>query len=265
VWLERALHIVERFFGDDNSADHSLIQRVLGISRPVALWTAPALDRCILFAFIYPQALLILGWAMTGSASRAESVLGLAPEPDASPRYITMGAIAAAVFGYSKCYKILAKVHDASQKPDIIYWLRFSLWLTGLLVAALVIAHFLGHGPGAVGGSIILSSSIVRAAAGDVLIAIAGGFVGAALGIVVLLHYGVFSAAIVAAATCCGIGLAESALCGKGSGWWRLRNRLRKSQGFWWLFLATAIVFYTGLYQPALIMTDMPIPAFRWT
>jgi hypothetical protein len=244
-WLEKGLRAVEHFFGEKEPAGRPLIQHVIGLSKPAALWTAPALDRCILFAFVYPQALLILGWVMTGKAGPAETVLGLAPQNDPLPRYITMIAIAVAVFGYSKCCGILGK--PASHTPRPVRWLRFALWFALLVAASLIIDHWVSHGLGAVGGSVILSSSVAGAVAGDVLVAIASGFAGAAVGILVVLHFGVFAAGIAAALGCVAVGFAQSAFGDKDSAWCRLRRRLRHSPVFWWIFLAAAITFCIGL------------------
>src|SRR6185295_3923437 len=127
-WLERALHVVERFFGEERVTDRSSLQHVIGLSQPAALWTAPALDRCILFSFIYPQALLFLGWLMSGRAGRAEIVLGLVSEADPLRRYIAMGAMVACAVSYAKCCKIVSPGCAASRQPANVRRLRFGLW-----------------------------------------------------------------------------------------------------------------------------------------
>jgi hypothetical protein len=117
-----------------------------------------------------------------------------------------------------------------------------------MVVASLVIDHFLTHGPGAVGGSVVLSSSVVGAVASDVLVGVASGLAGALVGIAVMaLHLGVFAAGIAAAIACSLIGFLRAGLGGEGSGWQRLRARLHHSLFFWLAFLALAIVFYVGL------------------
>ena len=242
-WLEKALHVIERFFGEARVADRSTLQHVIGLSQPAALWTAPALDRCILFAFIYPQALLFLGWLMSGRAGRAEVVLGLVSEPDPLRRYVAMGAMVASAVAYAKCCKIVSPDHGASQQPAAIRRIRFALWFLILAAGGLVTDAFLSHGPSAVGGAVIVSSSVVGALAGDVLIAMLSGSVAAVVGIVFSLNFGVFSAGIVACMTCAAIGLCASAFAGESSRW----QRLRFSHIFWWVFLAVSVVFYIGL------------------
>jgi hypothetical protein len=245
MWLERGLHLVERFFGEETPSSRTVVQHVIGLEHPAALWTAAALDRCTLFAFIYPQALLILGWGMTGKAGPAEAVMGLTPEQLLLPRYLTMAAIAAAAYGYARCCAVLERGHAL---PSAVRRARFFLWMLVMVAASLVIDHFLTHGPGAVGGSVVLSSSVVGAVASDVLVGIASGLAGAIVGMAVMaLNLGVFAAGIAAALACALIGFLRAGLGGKGSGWQRLRVRLRHSPVFWWTFLVLAIVFYIGL------------------
>jgi hypothetical protein len=111
----------------------------------------------------------------------------------------------------------------------------------------LITDGFLSHGPSAVGGAVIVSSSVVGAVAGDVLIAMLSGSAAALVGIVFSLQFGAFSAGIAASMTCAAIGLCASAFGGEGSGWQRLRKRLSFSYIFWWIFLAVSIVSYIGL------------------
>jgi hypothetical protein len=246
-WLETCLHLVERFFGEARVTERSSLQQVIGLSQPAALWTAAALDRCILFAFIYPQALLFLGWLMSGHAGRAEIVLGLVSEADPLRRYIAIGALVASAVGYAKCCRIVSPDYGASQQPVPVRRLRFGLWLMTMVTAALITDIFPGRGPNAVGGAVIVSSSVIGAVASDVLIAMISGSVAALVGILLSLHFGPFSAGIAASLTCAAIGLGASAFGGKGSRWQRLRRRLRFSHLFWWIFLAISVVFYIGL------------------
>jgi hypothetical protein len=241
-WLEGALHVVERFFGEERVPARSALQHVIGLSQPAALWTAPALDRCILFAFIYPQALLFLGWLMSGRAGRAEIVLGLVSEADPLRRYIAIGALVASAVAYAKCCTIVSRNRGSSQQPVAVRRLRFALWFAALVAAGLITDGFLSHGPSAVGGAVIVSSSVVGAVAGDVLIAIFSGTAAALVGIVLSLNFGPFIGGIAASMTCAAIGFCSSAFGGEGSRWRRLRSRLRFSHIFWWIFLAGSIV-----------------------
>ena len=70
---------------------------------PATLWTAPALDRCILLSFFYPQALLILGWVATGNAGPVEKLIGLVPDYDyLGHRLPTLVAITIAIYAYTR-------------------------------------------------------------------------------------------------------------------------------------------------------------------
>jgi|HubBroStandDraft_6_1064221.scaffolds.fasta_scaffold885486_1 hypothetical protein len=78
-WLSAFLDRVERFFGDAGMADRTLFPRAFGLRTPAPLWTAPALNRCVLLAFIYPIATIFFIWAISGHVGPAEAALGLPP------------------------------------------------------------------------------------------------------------------------------------------------------------------------------------------
>jgi hypothetical protein len=245
-WLEKSLRIVEHHFGEKTPENPTLIQRTVGLHKSAALWTAPALDWCTLITFIYPQALLMLGWVITGKAGPAEKVLGLMTESDPLPRYVTIGAIAVSVVSYANCYKILRRHGPCRDEAATVRLIRFSLWFILMTAAALAVDHLITHGMGGVGGSVILSSSIVGAIAGDVLVAVGSGFFGAAAGVAVMLKFSDFGGAIAAAIGCGLIGFLQAGFGDRGSLWARLRLRLRHSLLFWWLFLAGAICMALG-------------------
>lgn len=243
-WLEKALRFVEKCFSEKAPESPTFIQRAIGLHKSAALWTAPALDWCVLFAFIYPQAFLILGWGMTGKAGPAETTLGLSSEPNPLPRYVTMVAIAAAALSYAKCKQVLSPA--CRDVAGAARGFRFVLWFAVLLASSLTIDYWLNHGTGAIGGSVILTSSIVGAVAGDVLIAVISGFTGAAVGIAVLHLFGQFSAPMAAALGSVLIGFLHSWFGDPGSLWCRVRLRLRYSLLFWWAFLLGAICLSIG-------------------
>lgn len=240
-WLERGLVAIEHRLGEEKPPSRSLIQHVIGLERVAALWTPSALDKCILFAFVYPEALLLLGWVVNGQAGPAEKVLGLENLPNPLPRYVTLGAVLAASYAYYKCYRILGRTGAVVHDPMPVRRFRFVLWFVVFMAGGLVIDYWLGHGPGAVGGSVILTSSVVGAVSGDVLIAMLSVFVGTALGIFTELNFGVFVAAIIAAVACVGTGLIARVLADEGNSWGRTRGALQHNNLFWWLFLAAAI------------------------
>jgi hypothetical protein len=50
--------------------------RAFGLRTPAPLWTAPAFDRCLLLALIYPIATIFIIWAVSGHVGPAEHALG---------------------------------------------------------------------------------------------------------------------------------------------------------------------------------------------
>jgi hypothetical protein len=78
-WLTAFLDWIERFFGDVGVADRTLFPHAFGLETPVPTWTAPALDRCLLLALIYPIATIFLLWAVSGHVGPAGATLGLQP------------------------------------------------------------------------------------------------------------------------------------------------------------------------------------------
>jgi hypothetical protein len=71
------LNGIDRFFGDQGMADRTLFPRAFGLSKPAPLWTAPAFDRCLLLAIVYPVAAIELIWAVSSHIGPAEMTLGL--------------------------------------------------------------------------------------------------------------------------------------------------------------------------------------------
>ncbi len=76
-WLAKFLDWIERFFGDAGMVDRTLFPHAFGLKKPAPLWTAPAFDRCLLLALIYPIATIFLIWAISGHVGPAEAALGL--------------------------------------------------------------------------------------------------------------------------------------------------------------------------------------------
>jgi len=77
--LNRFLAGVERFFGDEGMAGRSLFPHAFGLRTAAPLWTAPAFDRCLLLALIYPVVTIFLIWVVSGHVGPAEASLGLPP------------------------------------------------------------------------------------------------------------------------------------------------------------------------------------------
>jgi hypothetical protein len=76
--LTNALDHVDTFFGDAGRNDRSWFARALGLETPGARWTAPAFDRSLLLALLFPALTIYLVWMWSGHVAGAERALGLA-------------------------------------------------------------------------------------------------------------------------------------------------------------------------------------------
>jgi len=91
--LTKFLDAVDRFFGDAGRVDGTLFTRAFRLKTPAPLWTAPAFDRCLLLALIYPCATILIIWAVSGHVGPAEAALGLKPDIAGWRRGIAVGAM----------------------------------------------------------------------------------------------------------------------------------------------------------------------------
>ena len=85
-WLARFLDAVERFLGDAGMADRTLLPHAFGLRKRAPLWTAPAFDRCMLLAAIYPIVTILIIWAVSGQVGEAGEALLLKPDYSAWQR-----------------------------------------------------------------------------------------------------------------------------------------------------------------------------------
>jgi hypothetical protein len=99
-WLTKFLDWIERFFGDAGMADRTLFPRAFGLKKPAPLWTAPAFDRCLLFALIYPIAAIFIIWAISGHIGPAEAALGLTPDVPGLSRVLGVAATGFSSFAF---------------------------------------------------------------------------------------------------------------------------------------------------------------------
>jgi hypothetical protein len=76
-WLKLALHRVDKFFGDAGRHDRSWFARMLGLETPGPRWTAPAFDKCLLLALIYPVLTIYSVWIWSGEVGVAEEAFWL--------------------------------------------------------------------------------------------------------------------------------------------------------------------------------------------
>jgi hypothetical protein len=60
--------------------DRTLFPHAFRLRTPAPLWTARALDRCLLFALVYPVATIFVIWIISGQVGPAERALHLPPD-----------------------------------------------------------------------------------------------------------------------------------------------------------------------------------------
>ena len=92
--LKRFLDWIDWFFGDAGMAARSLFPHAFGLKKAAPLWTAPAFDRCLFLALIYPIVTIFIIWAVSGHAGPAEMALGLKPNVGGWSRGLVTAAAA---------------------------------------------------------------------------------------------------------------------------------------------------------------------------
>jgi hypothetical protein len=103
--LRAFLDWMERFFGDVGMADRTLFPHFLGLKTPASSWTAPAFERCLLLALIYPIVTIVLIWVITGHIGPAEAALHLPPGTSGLRRIAGMVLIFLSSYAWSRCYR----------------------------------------------------------------------------------------------------------------------------------------------------------------
>jgi hypothetical protein len=89
-WLEKFLNWIDWFFRDKHIATRTpFLPRLLRLTTPAPLWTAPALDRCLFLALVYPIAMIFIIWVLSGHAGSAGVALGLPMNVSNSWRFLT--------------------------------------------------------------------------------------------------------------------------------------------------------------------------------
>jgi hypothetical protein len=165
-WLTAFLDGVERFFGDAGMADRTLFPRAFGLKTPAPLWTAPAFDRCLLLALVYPIATIFAIWAISGHVGPAETALTLTPNVPSLSRALDAVAIGFSSFAFWR----------AVLSPG---W-KCLLWIALFLVAGAGYVPLASAGWGAAiaapAGAGVVAVAFTGAGAGAVTGALAVGF-----------------------------------------------------------------------------------------
>ncbi len=96
--LEWLLHKVDKFFGDAGRDDRSWFARRLGLETPGPRWTAPAFDKCLLLALVYPILTIYIVWFLTGEV--VDDVKKAVHLPDLSGQSVGYSVLSRGLFGF---------------------------------------------------------------------------------------------------------------------------------------------------------------------
>jgi hypothetical protein len=110
-WLHIFLDAIERFFGDAGMAHRTLFPHAFGLRMPAPLWTAPALDRCLLLALAYPILTILVIWVASGHVGPAEATLQLKPGLPGWERGLAAAAVTLCTFAYARTMTRLDKLN----------------------------------------------------------------------------------------------------------------------------------------------------------
>jgi hypothetical protein len=209
-WLTAFLDWIEGFFGDAGLADRTLFPRAFGLKKPAPLWTAPAFDRCLFLAMLYPFATIFVIWAVSGHVGPAERALDLKPDISGWRRYLSlgiMGFLGATFLRYTSLFGgnrrgslavdvslVFAMVFGSYLTLDVVGPIGFSgiLAISGAVFFVFVCASFgagTGTGVGAVyyAFSVAAALAVSRALGKDAALPIMVGLFGAGGGAVAVL------------------------------------------------------------------------------
>jgi hypothetical protein len=105
-WLTAFLDWIEQFFGDFGLANRTpFLPRFLRLRDPAPLWTAPAFDRCLLLALVYPIATIFLIWAISGHVGPAEAALGFEADIPGWARSLSAGAFGLGCLAFWRAFR----------------------------------------------------------------------------------------------------------------------------------------------------------------
>lgn len=91
--IQNFLLALQRFFLDADKKSSAFTRRTFGLKEPSPLWTAPAFDRCLLLAVIYPLTSIILFWSVIPEVNQAQKVLHLPQELEPWQRGLIFGIL----------------------------------------------------------------------------------------------------------------------------------------------------------------------------
>ena len=91
--LKAMLNAVDRFFGDADPAVKTLWPHAFGFTGQKPFWTAPAYDRCLLIALLYPLVMIYAMWGFSGHVGPGEAAVGLPDDAGGWRRLLAIGVI----------------------------------------------------------------------------------------------------------------------------------------------------------------------------
>jgi len=117
------LNWIDRFFGDAGMADRTLFPHAFGLRTPAPLWPAPAFDRCMLLAAIYPIVTILIIWAVSGQVGQAGEALLLKPDYSAWQRGLLVAG------------SVSVSIAIAAQQRSKGWKLSFLLWIVAVALS----------------------------------------------------------------------------------------------------------------------------------
>jgi hypothetical protein len=186
-WLRIALEKVDEFFGDAGRKDTSWIARALHLETDGPRWTAPAFDRCLLLALIYPIVTVFAVWAFSGHVGPAERALGLPPDDPAShypDLWRSLSFLSTAFLTYAWYRAARAEgLKSTVLWGVVVFVVAGAAAFAGAGVGAAAFAGaaaVAGAGAGAIAGAGAVAFAVAFAAAVAVAFTVAGAVAGAA-------------------------------------------------------------------------------------
>jgi hypothetical protein len=180
--LTAFLDWIDRFFGDAGKADRTLFPHAFGLRTPAPLWTAPAFDRCLLLALIYPVGAIFVIWAVSGDVGPAEAALQLKPDFAGWQRGLAVAGVGLSTLviwrSLQACTPMIIRAYGLRPpNASMFAWWRFlrtdewnaykkALTWSTLAVCAVVFAVGFVIGPVVAGAICVFAVALSAAAAG---------------------------------------------------------------------------------------------------
>jgi hypothetical protein len=229
--LTKTLCTVEKFFGDAGKTNGPRVGAFFGLQKARPLWTAPAFDRCILLALIYPIVTIFLVWVISGHVGPAEAALALPFDPGWRRFACLFTSFMSGVF-YWQFQKSTA-------------WKNSAFWFLLILISISCLCFAIAFAPddaGAVAGSVAFGAACLGAITGDLVLAGIAATAGIAVGTFSFFFVGAFFAATLAAVTIGATGKC-SQLVGKNN---HVSRRERRNGPVLLFIWAAVIIVVTG-------------------